>query len=233
MSIPSSAIYMLGYEYLLSKISPVFTDRPATAILTPAPLIAGSLARTFSATVISPIEMFRTRLQALPTGNRPPPTYASTARDMSALVREKGITLLWRGLGPTLWRDVPFSGLYWAGFEIIKARLNSPQSPLPPVSPLLTSFISGALSGTLSALVTQPFDVLKTRRQVFTPSKGCSPEALGHMASTIPLALHVIRSEGWGALFAGVVPRCAKVAPACGLMIACYEGVGRYLDSKQ
>ena len=82
MSIPSAAIYMLGYEYLLARISPVFTgsNDPAvnssslsrttnpgvTATLTPAPLVAGALARTISATVISPIEMFRTRLQALP-----------------------------------------------------------------------------------------------------------------------------------------------------------------------
>ena len=85
MGVPSSAIYMLGYEYLLTVISPIFTgtndptanasslNRTAgqgggSATLTPAPLIAGSLARTLSATVIIPIEMFRTRLQALPTG---------------------------------------------------------------------------------------------------------------------------------------------------------------------
>jgi len=87
MSIPSSAIYMLGYEYLLEIISPYFTgtNDPAanasslnrkvdasgnipTTSLTPAPLVAGSLARTLSATAISPIEMFRTRLQALPNG---------------------------------------------------------------------------------------------------------------------------------------------------------------------
>lgn len=69
MAVPSSAIYMLGYEYLLAKISPWFTDHmSANALLTPAPLIAGSLARTFSASIISPLEMFRTRLQALPVG---------------------------------------------------------------------------------------------------------------------------------------------------------------------
>ena len=152
---------------------------------------------------------------------------------MKALVQSKGLTVLWRGLGPTLWRDVPFSGLYWAGFEIFKSHLASDQSPLPPLAPITTSFISGALSGTLSALVTQPFDVLKTRRQVFTPSPDCSPAALTHRASTLPLAMHVIKTEGWGALFAGVVPRCGKVAPACGLMIACYEGVGKYLGGSK
>lgn len=66
MSVPSSAIYMLGYEYLLSVLAPVFAGTGQNAILTPAPLVAGSLARTLSATIISPIEMFRTRLQALP-----------------------------------------------------------------------------------------------------------------------------------------------------------------------
>lgn len=256
MSIPSSAIYMIGYEHLLSVISPMFTrsdDPRATlsaldpraaslrqegarsgvaASLTPAPLLAGALARTFSATVISPIEMFRTRLMALPSPEHGAPTYTSTAKEMATLVKTKGVTMLWRGLGPTLWRDVPFSGLYWAGFEILKSHLSSPDSSLPPMSPIATSFVSGAVSGTVAALLTQPFDVLKTRRQVFTPSPGCSPEALRHRASTLPLAMHVIKTEGWGALFAGTVPRCGKVAPACGLMIACYEGVGRYLGGQ-
>jgi hypothetical protein len=26
------------------------------------------------------------------------------------MVRNRGLQSLWRGLGPTLWRDVPFSG---------------------------------------------------------------------------------------------------------------------------
>ncbi|WWC67145.1 uncharacterized protein I206_101052 [Kwoniella pini CBS 10737] len=247
MGIPSSAIYMLGYEQLLTIISPYFTGssdpakntsslnrRPdasgntLTASLTPAPLIAGSLARTLSATVISPIEMFRTRLQALPSVERGSPTYASTTKDMSKLVQNKGVTILWRGLGPTLWRDVPFSGIYWAGFELMKSYLNT--SPYTSnFTPISTSFISGFLSGTISALVTQPFDVLKTRRQVFNPTPGCETIR----ASTIPLALHVIKTEGWGALFAGLSARCGKVAPACGLMIACYEGVGRYLGGRE
>ena len=48
------------------------------------------------------------------------------------------------------------------------------------------------------------------------------------MIKTVPksLAADVVRTEGWGALFAGLTPRCGKVAPACGLMIACYEGMG-------
>ena len=243
MAIPSSAMYMLGYEELLTRISPYFTGSTdprlntsslnrsvhtgANSSFTLAPLVAGSVARTFSATVISPIEMFRTRLQALPAYNKPSPSYASTAKDMVTLVQRQGLHVLWRGLGPTLWRDVPFSGLYWAGFEILKSRLSSPNT-----SPLVASFFSGAISGTISALLTQPFDVLKTRRQVFTSSKDPAAIAMKQYTSTVPLAMHVIRTEGWGALFTGLTARCGKVAPACGLMIACYEGVGRFLGGR-
>ncbi|CAD6573893.1 MAG: hypothetical protein TREMPRED_000958 [Tremellales sp. Tagirdzhanova-0007] len=241
MSIPSAAIYMLGYEHLLSFISPYFTGSTdplinasslhrrstpsVTASLTPAPLFAGSMARTLSATVISPIEMFRTRLQASPTVETGTPTYASTAKEMGRLVKSRGPTILWRGLGPTLWRDVPFSGIYWAGFEILKSRLAKSGTSLTPIT---TSFISGAVSGTFAALLTQPFDVLKTRQQVFTASANGAP-----WTSTLSLAMHVIRTEGSGALFAGLTPRCGKVAPACGLMIACYEGVGRWLGGQE
>jgi hypothetical protein len=95
MSIPSAAIYMIGYEHLLDLLSPhlapeVLTPtadanspmkyaHPSNTLstmpsstsqpyLNPTPLVAGGLARTLSATVISPMELFRTRLQALPAG---------------------------------------------------------------------------------------------------------------------------------------------------------------------
>lgn len=251
---------MLGYEYLLaemtgrpfgsgpagstdrarsipSSITPQHTalnlaphTSTTAAYLSPAPFLAGSLARTISATVISPIELFRTRLQALPAPNQPAPTYATTFASITLMVKDQGVRALWRGLGPTLWRDVPFSGMYWAGFESFKRYFTESQIIEPGVP---MTFISGALSGTIASLVTNPLDVIKTRRQVFTPSKSCSPQALSHPASTMPLLQHIIKTEGWKALFAGVVPRTAKVAPACGMMIAAYEGVGKLLGGKQ
>lgn len=80
------------------------------------------------------------------------------------------------------------------------------------------AFACGALSGSTAALITSPFDVLKTRRQALVMSA-----PTGEATRTIPLALQVLRNEGVSALFAGLSPRMAKIAPACGIMIASFE----------
>jgi solute carrier family 25 protein 39/40 len=119
---------------------------------------------------------------------------------------------LWRGLGTTLWRDVPFSGWYWACYETLKRAFGKRGYEGANIA-----FISGAISGTSAALITSPFDVLKTRRQALTMVNSTN------VTKTIPLLLQVIKTEGASALFTGIGPRVAKIAPACGIMISCFE----------
>ena len=83
-------------------------------------------------------------------------------------VNNQGIISLWKGVVPTLWRDVPFSGIYWMGYETFKDIFTT-NSDTKDNKALLyrwqLSFKSGALSGVFATLFTQPFDVIKTRRQ--------------------------------------------------------------------
>jgi len=127
---------------------------------------------------------------------------------------------MWRGLGPTLWRDVPFSGIYWASYEAWKGFFAGRGREGASVA-----FMSGAASGTFAALVTSPFDVLKTRRQALIMSA-----TNAQVTRTMPLLLRIIRTEGSSALFAGILPRVVKIAPACGIMISCFEGIGKMLS---
>jgi len=126
---------------------------------------------------------------------------------------------MWRGLGPTLWRDVPFSGIYWASYEAGKSFFARRGREGASVA-----FMSGATSGTIAALITSPFDVLKTRRQALIMSSSNA-----ELTKTVPLLLRIIQMEGPAALFTGILPRVAKIAPACGIMISCYEGIGKLL----
>jgi solute carrier family 25 protein 39/40 len=234
MAVPSNVIYFTGYDWLrFSEASP-FAGLGDTW----APLIAGSSARALAASVISPVEMFKTRLQATSTTGKG--SFRATWAGVKTMVQTEGATSLWRGLGLTLWRDVPFSGIYWFGYETIKESLQTQREAqwsllhdhpsgirLPSAvhrnreelhaeHTFSDSFLAGAISGAAAAFVTTPFDVGKTRQQVVA--------SRGTISGTMAGALKDIwKEEGVRGLWRGCSPRMLKVAPACAIMISSYE----------
>ena len=195
MSIPGNVIYFAGYDTLRANpYSPV--KRYCNEKY--APLVAGSIARIAAATVVSPMEMFRTRLQAT-TGPSGTGHFAATLRGLGDLVQTKGYTSLWRGLTLTMWRDVPFSGIYWWSYEASREKLadmrerqggrdtgdvlgqrasrarSSSRSKQNNSVTFVDSFLSGALSGSIASAVTTPFDVGKTRQQVLKQASDSTP----------------------------------------------------------
>jgi solute carrier family 25, member 39/40 len=213
IGVPSSTCYMLTYDHLVHKVLP--------PLLPPAlvPLTSGMMARTMITSLASPLELIRTNLQSTPSSPGTPRTLRSTLSSIAALARKYGTLHLWRGLGATLWRDVPFSGLYWAGYEICKRSLNRAGYEGAAVA-----FVSGAVSGTTAALATSPFDVLKTRRQALVMSGAAGAASTsGSRVRMTSVLKEIVSKEGVPALYAGIMPRIAKIAPACGIMIACFE----------
>ncbi|KAF9453758.1 mitochondrial carrier [Macrolepiota fuliginosa MF-IS2] len=215
MGVPSATAYILTYDHLLNVVLP--TVLPAGPVL---PLSAGIIARSAITSLVSPLELIRTNLQSTPLSPNNPHTLRSVLTSVHNLVQQNGVLFLWRGLGPTLWRDVPFSGLYWASYEGWKSFFARRGYEGASVA-----FVSGAASGIISALITSPFDVLKTRRQALIMSASNV-----EFRRTIPLLLRIVRTEGVPALFAGILPRVVKIAPACGIMISCFEGIGKLLS---
>lgn len=210
IGVPSSTAYILTYDHLFNVLLP-----PLVQSDTAVPLVAGVLARSAITTIASPLELIRTNLQSTPPSPENPHTLRSVLSSVSTLVRQNGFQVMWRGLGPTLWRDVPFSGFYWASYETWKRAFTKRGHEGAWVA-----FISGAISGTSAALITSPFDVLKTRRQALIMSPSTTRKV---SSSTFSLLFRIFQTEGPSAFFAGIIPRIVKIAPACGLMIASFE----------
>lgn len=208
IGVPSSTAYILTYDHLLKQVLPSLMTSEAFT-----PLVAGVVARSAITSIASPLELIRTNLQSTPLSPGQPRTLRSVLSSLRDLIHQRGVFSLWRGLGATLWRDSTFSGLYWASYEAWKRNFHRRGH-----EGIWVSFASGAISGTSAALITSPFDVLKTRRQALIMSPTSYP-----MTKTIPLFLQIIRREGTAALFAGITPRIVKIAPACGIMISCFE----------
>ncbi|EGX89417.1 mitochondrial carrier protein, putative [Cordyceps militaris CM01] len=241
MTIPANIIYFTGYDYLR------FNPRSPLSNLSPdyAPLAAGSIARVIAVATVNPIELFRTRIQA--SSSSASGHFMETLGGIKNMVATQGYTSLWRGFNLTLWRDVPFSSLYWWGYETLRSKFTDmrqerrgrslscddtlltarrrSQSNEKQVETVLDSFAAGALSGAFASIVTMPFDVGKTRTQIYNDGTvrrtvaGAAPEEQ-HM---IRLLWHIFKTEGAAGLWRGWIPRTLKVAPACAIMISSYE----------
>ncbi|KAK3382861.1 mitochondrial carrier domain-containing protein [Lasiosphaeria ovina] len=254
MAVPANIIYFTGYDWLrYNTRSPI---QRAAVRDEYAPLVAGALARVLAATAVGPIELFRTRMQASSSGSSTGNHLADTFRDIKQMVGLQGYSALWRGLTLTLWRDVPFSGMYWWGYEMIRGKLTDARERFKRASsdPLdldvasntisrqarsrvrrnsqsrenhtetfTDSFIAGALSGAFASVATMPFDVGKTRTQVFRDTGSAAAAAVPEERSMARLLWHIFSTEGAAGLFRGWIPRTLKVAPACAIMISSYE----------
>ncbi|KAL3980749.1 CUG-BP- and ETR3-like factor [Sarotherodon galilaeus] len=196
MAVPATVIYFTCYDQLCAALKVRLGDYAQVA-----PLLAGATARVGSVTVISPLELIRTKLQSQKQ------SYRELTQCIRSAVAKEGWLSLWRGLGPTLLRDVPFSS-WLCGLSNI-------------TEPTLTiTFVSGAVSGSIASIVTLPFDVVKTRRQVELgelQAKNCQA------SSTFCVMCRIVAEDGFRGLFAGFLPRLIKVAPACAIMISTYE----------
>uniref|UniRef100_A0A8C5QZJ7 Mitochondrial glutathione transporter SLC25A40 n=1 Tax=Leptobrachium leishanense TaxID=445787 RepID=A0A8C5QZJ7_9ANUR len=210
MAVPATALYFTFYDHFRDHLIPILHGNTETACL-----IAGATARLGSVTIVSPLELIRTKMQARPL------SYKELTLCIQTSVAKDGWLSLWRGWGPSIMRDVPFSAMYWFNYELGKKwlcqRYNSPE---PSV---LISFLAGAASGSFAAFVTIPFDVVKTRRQIELGELEVFNDSRRRATATWKVMNTIVSESGFKGLFAGLLPRLIKVAPACAIMISTYE----------
>lgn len=150
----------------------------------------GAMARAIGAVVISPFSVLKARIEWDPRSG----------------MRFNGFKDMFVGLGHTLARDVPFSGMYMVFYRFFKSIPSSSERRDhlgPGKSHAFRQFGidlgAGLIAGVLATAITHPFDVYKTRAQV---------------------GLHVSLSEG---IWSGLSLRLAKRPLSMALTWAFYE----------
>jgi solute carrier family 25 protein 39/40 len=84
--------------------------------------ILGACSRIVAVTTVSPFELVRTKMQS----EKVP--YRQLSRLVRTALSEEGPRVLWRGLLPTLWRDIPFSMIYWFNYETLRGTIKKNRS---------------------------------------------------------------------------------------------------------
>jgi len=238
LAVPTTVIYFTMYEQLkvtidsqrraLSKEPDILAGEAPKWVS----LASGGLARLAAVSIVSPLELVRTKMQS----QKMP--WSDVHKCLTELVRAQGVRGLWNGYTATLLRDVPFSALYWPLYEQCKATMNLYTSNRDS---FLVNFGSGAVAGSVASTVTLPFDVIKTIKQIemgekdimevkpgtarsYTVAENKKASSLsGRSRGNITIAKELVAEQGVRGLFAGIIPRLLKVAPACAIMISSYE----------
>ncbi|KAI6241622.1 hypothetical protein M3Y99_00322800 [Aphelenchoides fujianensis] len=224
-AIPATVFYYTVYDNLLVRFRRSIGDSWV------APTCAGVVARCTAVTVVSPLEMVRTKMQSQVV------SYTDLMKFVKTSIRTEGYSSLWRGLAATFLRDIPFSAVYWTLYESMKQRALVQMKKQK--TDFAISFVCGATSGTIASVLTHPFDVVKTHRQITlgevrrSSKSSCRIGTVGTNKSTMKVMREIVRSEGFRGLFAGLTPRIAKVAPACATMIGSYEYLKNWLRRKK
>ncbi|CAI5952143.1 unnamed protein product [Closterium sp. NIES-65] len=180
--------------------------------------LAGGGAGCTAATITYPLDLVRTRLAAQ-TKSR---YYKGIVGTLSTIVRDEGLLGLYKGMGATLLGVGPNLAINFCVYETVKANWvrRHPDMPVP-----LVSLGCGSLAGICSSSATFPLDLVRRRMQL-EGAGGRQPS----QRRTIPQMLaHVVRTEGWRALYRGIVPEYAKVVPGVSIAFMTYEFMKRLL----
>jgi solute carrier family 25 protein 39/40 len=229
---------MTSYENIKREINAYYNwDNSAKAAG-----IAAAMARVIAVTFIAPIELIRTiksghinvstnththtNINTTSVISRQSPQQASAINIVRNIISTHGVRGLYRGWTSTVLRDTPFSVIYWTSFDalrpLIAASLSNSSISHDNSKPFGSgiNFASGALSGALAALGTQPFDVLKTRQQLSS--------ALGDQAGGLQASEGTwkgLARLGWRGMFRGLGLRLATVIPSGAILVTVYEAI--------
>uniref|UniRef100_A0A7N0UTA5 Mitochondrial carrier protein n=1 Tax=Kalanchoe fedtschenkoi TaxID=63787 RepID=A0A7N0UTA5_KALFE len=222
-STASSAVYFGTCEFGKSVLSKM-EGFPAVLI----PPTAGAMGNIVSSAIMVPKELITQRMQAGAKGR--------SWQVLLKILEKDGVLGLYAGYSATLLRNLPAGVLNYSSFEYLKAIVlsNTGQRNLEPAQ----SVLCGALAGAISASITTPLDVVKTRlmTQVRGDAVGKAAEVVyGGVRQTVK---QILMEEGWVGFTRGMGPRV--------LYSGCFSAIGyfafetarlailnKYLESKQ
>ncbi|KAF5372772.1 hypothetical protein D9615_010126 [Tricholomella constricta] len=172
--------------------------------------LAGALGGCFSSAVVYPLDVAKTRIQALPSHGKGKGSDSSSI--LAVLVRiykTDGVFGLYRGFGATMLNTFSMQYAYFFFYSFVRnsyiTRLTQklpPGSKLPPLS-TAAELLLGALAGGLAQIFTIPVSVIATRQQVGkldSTSKEPSDD------SFLGVAREIIAEEGVTGLWLGIKP---------------------------
>nr|XP_033339099.1 S-adenosylmethionine mitochondrial carrier protein-like [Megalopta genalis]XP_033339100.1 S-adenosylmethionine mitochondrial carrier protein-like [Megalopta genalis]XP_033339101.1 S-adenosylmethionine mitochondrial carrier protein-like [Megalopta genalis]XP_033339102.1 S-adenosylmethionine mitochondrial carrier protein-like [Megalopta genalis]XP_033339103.1 S-adenosylmethionine mitochondrial carrier protein-like [Megalopta genalis]XP_033339104.1 S-adenosylmethionine mitochondrial carrier pr len=198
-SAPTASLFFVTYEAIKNIAQCKVPEKYHSLVH----MSAASLSEMVACVIRVPIEVVKQRKQAL--------------------VLNKGdlnLRLLYRGYWSTVFRDMPFSLIQFPLWEFFKKVYSSDRGrDIFPVE----SAICGAIAGGISAAITTPLDVIKTRIMLAHKSTNSSDLKMLYVLQD------VYKEKGLNGLYAGIGPRVMWITLGGFIFFGTYEEVKSFV----
>ena len=175
------------------------------------PLAASLVVGTIDVVARAPFENVKVALQG-----------GGSASAVLRHARAMGPQTLWRGLGATLVRDLPYTVLFWTSVAALRASVAPADASADNGggNGMFLNFACGAVAGAFAATLVTPQDAIKTRMQL----------AAHRNLAFSTAAREAIATGGPTALFAGLSARLLRIPLYSAVTLSTFETMKRAFE---
>lgn len=180
--------------------------------------VAGALSGFVTRAISQPLDVLKIRLQLQEQPIRKTlfSKYHGLYHAVKTIWKEETVVAFWKGHAPAQLLSIVFGLVQFSSFELLTKIV---WQQLPPYVTVdfrpITHFTCGGLAGCCATLASQPFDVIRTR----FVAQG-EPKAYKSMIDAV---LQIVSKESPRALYRGLVPTLAQIAPQTGFQFGFYS----------
>lgn len=191
--------------------------------------LAGSCASVFSAMWLCPTEHIKCRLQVRREMMKANPKMSGATSGnghvqitlAARMVREEGVSGLYRGMRATWTREIPGYFCFFLGYEGTKAFISWAKVKEKEDITFGENMLCGSMAGASFWLAIFPIDSIKSRIQV-----------LGNTGSMADVAREIMRTQGPLGFYKGCLPAVIRASMSNCFLLTTYEYVGKFLRSR-
>lgn len=188
-------------------------------------ITAGLISGGIGAVVGNPADLSMVRMQA--DGRLPPSqrrNYKSVVDAISCMVKQEGVTSLWRGSSLTVYRAMLVTASQLASYDQFKEMILENGVMRDGLGTHVTASFG---AGFVAAVASNPVDVIKTRVMNMKVEAGKEPPYKGAM----DCAVKTIKAEGPMALYKGFIPTISRQGPFTIVLFVTLERVRNLLKN--
>ncbi|TFK37546.1 mitochondrial tricarboxylate transporter [Crucibulum laeve] len=205
-----AGVRFVSYDFFKQKLAD--SEGKVSA---PRSLLAGlGAGMTEAVFAVTPSETIKTKL--IDDAKRPNPQYRGLIHGTKEIIRQEGITGIYRGLFPVMMRQGANSAVRFTTYATLKQFVQGTARPGQPLPSAIT-FGIGGIAGLVTVYSTMPLDVIKTRMQ--------SLEARAQYRNSFHCAYRIFTEEGILRFWTGTTPRLARLVLSGGIVFTVYEKI--------